>query len=365
MGEIRRTWICGERKAEFLAVLSSARVKGVSVRKSCIVMLINRRRVLRWQRREREGFGLEDLKSGPKKVLHALLPVERERILEIARKEEYADLSHRILAVTAWDRGLFFASFSTVYRILRSENMTVPRGVQTRRNGHSVAPVRNDIDGPNQRWCWDISCLLTYEKYIFLYLYLLLDEYSRKAINWLISWNQNAQESRLLLEGGLVNESILDLPEDKRPCIINDRGSQMKAKPIKRMFEDHHMPQMFSRPRTPNDNPFVESAFSTAKRSPKYPGRFRDRDEAIDYFTKYFKWYNIKHYHCGIDYVTPDQAHRRLRNPIVAERKNKLFEQQMLRKEVNQNQINNLPKWTKSEIISLTNRPSSYSVIHL
>ena len=82
---------------------------------------------------------------------------------------------------------------------------------------------------------------MTYEKGIYLYLYLLLDEYSRKAIHWLVSWHQTAEEARDLLEGGLIDENILDVPEDKRPEVINDRGRQMKAKSIRQMFEDHHM----------------------------------------------------------------------------------------------------------------------------
>jgi transposase InsO family protein len=80
----------------------------------------------------------------------------------------------------------------------------------------------------------------------------------------------------VLLEGGLVDQNILDLPEHQRPDLINDRGRQMKAKPIRRLCEDHGMPQLFARPRTPNDNPFIESAFSTVKRAPEYPGRFLD-----------------------------------------------------------------------------------------
>ncbi len=31
--------------------------------------------------------------------------------------------------------------------------------------------------------------------------------------------------------------------------------------------EDQHMPQLFARPRTSNDNPLIESAYSTAKRA--------------------------------------------------------------------------------------------------
>ena len=135
-------------------------------------------------------------------------------------------------------------------------------------------------------------------------------------------------------------ENILDLPEAQRPEIVNDRGRQMKARSIKTMFNLHGMPQLFARPRTPNDNPFVESIFGTVKTAPQYPGRFLDRTDAMGYFERYFRWYNTEHLHSGIDYVTPDQCHRGLRNQIVAERKKKLAAQQQLRKAVNRHGMN-------------------------
>ena len=108
-----------------------------------------------------------------------------------------------------------------------------------------------------------------------------------------------------------------------------------KAKSIRQMFEDHHMPQLFARPRTPDDNPFVESLFGTVKTAPAYPGRFLDRDEAVDYFNRFFPWYNTEHLHSGIEHVTPEQCHQGLRENIVTERKAKLQKQRLLRKEVN------------------------------
>ncbi len=316
-------------------MIERAKNKGVSMTRACALLIISRRRVVRWRRKWNRVKSLENLKPGPTEPLHKLLPVERESVLQMATKEEYADLGHRILAVTAWDLGLFFVSFSSVYRIMRSANLMSVRGVQRPHNGRSVPPVRKELTGPNQRWCWDISYLPTYEKGIFLYLYLLLDEYSRKALSWLISWHQTAQEAQRLLEWGLINENILDLPEDQRPEVINDRGCQMKAKPIKRMFEDHHMPQLFARPRTPNDNPFVESLFGSIKTAPQYPGRFLDRDHGIQYFDRYFPLYNTEHYHSGIEYVTPQQCHQGLRESIVARRNQNLEKQRRLRKEVN------------------------------
>jgi hypothetical protein len=31
------------------------------------------------------------------------------------------------------------------------------RGHNRHHNGRSLPPVRKEITGPNQRWCWDIS----------------------------------------------------------------------------------------------------------------------------------------------------------------------------------------------------------------
>ena len=72
--------------------------------------------------------------------------------------------------------------------------------------------MRKEINEANQRWCWDISYLPAYECGVFLYLYLLLDEFSRKALNWLVSWHHRAEEAREFLEGGLLQENILQLP---------------------------------------------------------------------------------------------------------------------------------------------------------
>jgi len=336
VGPIKGTWLETRIKQEILVVVGRAKGQGCSVRKSCQMLTINRRRVVRWQGRVRNGIQLNNLKPGAKTPWNRLLPVEEDQVLEMARQEAYVDMSHRILTVTAWDHGRFFLSFSSTYRILRAAGLAASRRGYHPHNGKSIAPVRKELTGPNQRWCWDISYLLTEEKGLFLYLYLLLDEYSRKALNWLISWEQSAREAKMLLDGGMLNENVLDLPEDDRPEVVNDRGRQMKAKPVKRLFEDHHMPQLFARPRTPNDNPFIESSFSTVKRHPEYPGRFLDREMAVQYFTGYFDWYNNDHYHSGINYVTPDQAHRGLMDEIVRERAEKLKQQRLLRKEANQ-----------------------------
>jgi putative transposase len=338
VGPITGLWINEQTKLEILAVIKTSQQQGVSVRRSCVILAIEHRRIVRWQGQVRQGASLTNRPPGPREPLHRMLAEEVDQIVAMARSQEYVDLSHRILAVTAWDKGLFQASFSTVYRVLKDQDLMSARAPGGAHNGNSKAPVRKELTGPNQRWCWDISYLLTFQKGRYLYLYVLLDEWSRKVIQWRIGWQQTAEESRLLLEGGLVEENILDLPEDKRPELINDRGRQMKARPIQRLCEEHGMPQLFARPRTPNDNPFIESAFSTVKRAPEYPGRFLDDAQAVLYFTRYFTWYNNEHYHCGIDYVTPQQAHTGQRENILQQRHVKKIAQRNRRREENQKQ---------------------------
>ncbi len=354
MGPIAGQWLNEPTKLEILMVIATSQQQGVSARRSCSILAIEPRRIVRWQARARQGQGLANLTPGPKEPWHRVLTEEIDQIVAMAKSQQYADLSHRILAVTAGDKGLFQASFSTVYRVLKERNLMTARGPGGAHNGNSKAPIRKDLTGPNQRWCWDISYLMTFQKGVYLYLYLLLDEWSRKAIQWRVNWQQTAEESRLLLEGGLVAQNILDLPEDQRPELINDRGRQMKAKPIQRLCEDHGMPQLFARPRTPNDNPFIESAFSTVKRAPEYPGRFLDDGQAVAYFDRYFTWYDTEHYHSGIDYVTPQQAHAGLRQKIVDQRRAKQLAQRRRRRVENQKQKTGTGKTNKHQTMTAT-----------
>ena len=175
MGPIAGTWLPAETKQAILLVIATSQGQGVSARRSCAILVISHRRVVRWQAHERLGLGLADGTPGPREALHRMLPEEIESIAAMAISQEYVDLSHRILAVTAADKGLFFASFSTVYRVLKARNLMTVRGPGGHHNGRSLIPVRKELTAPNQRWCWDVSYLMTLEKGVYLYLYLLLD----------------------------------------------------------------------------------------------------------------------------------------------------------------------------------------------
>ena len=303
-------------KTEILAVIDTAVAQGVRHCRACILVKIDERRVHRWRSRAER---LDDRAPGPLHAPHALLDSERDAIKQIALDEKYVDDSHRILTAKAADMGLFHVSASSVYKVMRKNNLTADRCHRSHRNGKSTAPDRPDLTGPNQRWCWDISYCRTIVKGIFLYLFVLLDEYSRKVVAWRISWNITYKEAMELLQEGLEIEGLIDV-EVKLPDLINDRGTQMKAKAFMKMCVTLGINQKFARPRTPNDNPFIESLFSTVKGYQTYPGWFTDDIEAITWFTVFFNFYNNERYHGELNYVTPVQKHNGLDVKIIERR---------------------------------------------
>ena len=308
-------WLDGQRKEEILALLKEAKAQGKSEEKSCALLQISARRIRSWKKR----VELENKKPGPTAAPHALLEEERESILKMARDEKYLDESHRILAVKASDEGLVQASASSFYRTMKEHDLTTARK-NNQSNGHSQKPEREDLNEPNKRWCWDISYLKTTVKGIFLYLYVVLDEYSRKVLAWRISWNLKHQEGMELIDDA-INREGLSAEQVEQIILHNDRGVQMKAKGFKKMLKDLGMEQKFSRPRTPNDNPFIEAAFSIVKGSSTYPQVFIDDEKAREYFTSYFNYYNTERLHGGIEHVTPEQKHTGLAEKIIAARK--------------------------------------------
>ena len=222
----------------------------------------------RWEARLKSSGTLDYHKPGPGQALHAIMPQERQWLKEFAGREETADYSFQMLAIKGAEYGLFFMSASSVRLILpREEGMGDDR--RGRRTGGSGAKPNRPEElsrGQNQCWCWDMSYLKTDVLRRFWYLYVLLDEWSRKVIAWRVSHSLSHEEGIGLLDDGIIAEKLLDVPREQRPVVVNDNGVQMKAKPVKQMFVDLGIEQTFFRPRTPEMTTRLWSHCSAASR---------------------------------------------------------------------------------------------------
>jgi len=230
--------------------------------------------------------------------------------VSLIRSPDHADQSCRELALSL-AQGIPTISVSHVtvwhYQVVLVCNG--PRGRQ--RHAHPrEAPDTDWVTGPNQLWDYDVTWLTTRERYVFLYLYSLLDHFSRKVVAWLVRETFTSQHLQTLWDHGLVNEGLLDCPHAHWPQSLSDRGAQMRAYSTRQYFEKLGIAQLFSRPRQPNDNPRIEAHFGTVKTHPAYPDHFADAPEAVTYFTQFYDWYNTIHPLTTVHMLTPDQVHR-------------------------------------------------------
>jgi putative transposase len=317
-----------------LAVIASVKAKGIARYQACELLQIKVRRVERWKAKIKSTGSIAYGKPGPRRVIHAIMPVEREALVEYVGREETVDYSFQALALKGAEEGLFWMSASSVRTILHEEGLAKDR--TGRRRGVRTKPNRPEaLTGPNQCWCWDISFLRTEILRVFWYLYVMLDEWSRKVVAWRVCRSLKGEEALALIDQAVITENLLTVPEDRLPVVVNDRGTQMKAKEVQQMFRDLGLTQIFTRPRTPNDNPFAEALFGTVKTAPRYPGWFPYNDETVvrSYFERYFTWYDHEHYHSRIGYVTPFQKHTGQAEAILLQRREQLVAQRERRKQ--------------------------------
>jgi len=307
-------------------VVAMAKQSGIGRHQSCEVLQISMRRIQRWESRLSVTGAMAYKKPGPRQASHTLLPSERTAVKEYAGREETVDYSLMVLSLKAAEAGLFYLSASSVRTVLLQEGLLQDRR-DIRKQGALQKPNRPEqLTGPNQCWCWDISYLKTDVRRIFWYLYVMLDEWSRKVVAWRVGSTLALEQAQGLIDDAILSEGLLDVPEDQRPVVVNDNGKQMKAKAVQQMFVDLGIQQTFARPGTPDDNPHIEALFSTTKRSPAYPGWFPADDGTVvqGYFMNYFDWYNKEHYHSGIGYVTPEQKHTGQAEMVLQQRKKQL-----------------------------------------
>ena len=235
-------------------------------------MAISLRTLQRWRRQfAGDGDGGDRRKGSVRHVAHRLSQQERQQILAVCNKPQYASLPPAQIVPALADQGAFLASESSFYRVLHAHQQVQRRG--RARPPQQPRPVpRRRADGPSQLWSWDITYLPTSVRGVWLYLYLVVDVWSRTIVAWDVQDREDATLEVRLEELGVLRS--------------------------------------FSRPRVSNDNPYSEALFRTAKYRPDYPSRpFAGKEEACQYAAAFVEWYVHEHRHSAIRFVTPQQRH--------------------------------------------------------
>lgn len=102
----------------------------------------------------------------------------------------------------------------------------------------------------------------------------------------------------------------------------SDNGSPMKGASLLATLQHLGVIASYSRPSVSNDNPYSESLFRTLKYRPEYPEHgFSDLEAARVWVSEFVDWYNTRHLHSAIGFVTPQQRHCGEDREILANRK--------------------------------------------
>jgi putative transposase len=253
-------------------------------------------------------------RSAPRPQPRALQAAERQQVLEVLHDERFWDAAPASVYATLLDEGVYLASISTMYRLLRQHGETGDR----RRHATHPARIKPELlaTAPNQCWSWDITKLHGPAKWTYYYLYVILDVYSRYVVGWMVATGEAASLAERLLAQTVTAQGV---PADTL-TVHADRGTSMTSKPVAMLLADLGVTKSHSRPHVPDDNPYSESQFKTLKHHPAFPDRFGCIQDARSFCQGFFDWYNAEHYHSGIALLTPADVHSGRAEQIITAR---------------------------------------------
>lgn len=293
-------------------MITEAAVNGAKLYKACSMLGLSLRTYERWKKSPDKT---DRRKGASKNVPNKLSDSEKKKILLIANSQDFASLPPSQIVPSLADKGEYICSERTFYRVLKSEGMQHHRG-RSRAPQKRICP-RLVAYQPNQIYSWDITFLPTEIKGKFFYLYLFMDIYSRFIVGWHIDESQDNKIAAKVFKD-ICNKSNISLHQ---LTLHADNGGPMKGATMLATMQNLGVIKSFSRPATSNDNPFSEALFKTVKYCPAYPRKpFNSLEQAKAWMENFTEWYNKKHRHSGIKFVTPYQRHHGLDKEILDKR---------------------------------------------
>lgn len=308
----------------------------------CKVLDFSVRTLQRWEKNPDQC----DQRQGPINIsIKQLSEAERIKIIEIANSVEYRNLPPSQIVPTLADRGIYIASESSFYRVLKQAELNAHRlNTQPRT---SLRPVPKVAVAPNEVWSWDITYLKSPVRGQYFFLYMIMDVYSRMIVGSEVYSCESSEYASALIVDSARRQKV----NKNQLTLHSDNGGPMKGATMLATLQHLGVVPSFSRPKVSDDNPFSESLFKTLKYRPSYPdGAFASISEARIWVERFVAWYNNEHRHSEINFVTPASKHRG-EDFVILQRRVSLYEEARSR---------NPQRWSKN-----TRRWNPVTEVHL
>ena len=300
-----------------VAVINDAVSQGVTQKQACRIFGIAPRKFRRWAKPK---------PVKPRTAWNRILEHERDAIEAAAWTPELLGKPVSHIFVHGHESAKFFASLSTVYRVLKAKNMVEPR-----KSWHRTTPyvsVHSLLDEGFSLLCYDGTQFRT-DSGIIVWAIPVMILPQRYLLH--IGHAINGVSSGDLTQS--VKEAYCLLPEHLTTKVLahSDRGSAMKASSTKQVIKELlGAPVHFGRPHMPDDQAWIEAFIRTLKYHRDAPRSFKLVDDVLQWLNRVPEIYNNDP-HSSLSYVTPLQALSGQKEVILNQRKQNLAAARMLR----------------------------------
>ena len=247
--------------------------------------------------------------------LGAAVPDEAEMAMRAAMQEivlaHHRRYGYRRVTVELHRRGMGI-NHKRVLRMMRTDNLLAVRfrkfvlttDSQHDRQVYVNLAARMTVTGINQLWVADITYIRLRVEFVFLAV--VIDRFSRKAIGWALDRTLAARVAVAALHQAVARRQ-------PPPGVVHhsDQGIQYASADYHQVLESHHMVPSMSRPANPYDNAVCESFMKTLKQEEIYCNQYADFDELSQHLEEFIgAYYNRLRLHSALGYRSPEEFER-------------------------------------------------------
>jgi len=254
-------------------------------------------------------------RAGYYRQLEETAPGEAEMKLRTAIQEivlaHHRRYGYRRVTAELRRRGMA-VNHKRVLRLMRSDNLLAVRFrkfVLTTDSQHDCQiyvnlAARMTLTGINQLWVADITFIRLRSE--FVYLAVVIDRFSRKAIGWALDRSLAARVAVAALQHAIAQRQ-------PPPGVVHhsDQGTQYASAEYNAVMSASQMMPSMSRPGNPYDNAFCESFMKTLKQEEIYCHEYANFEELSQHLEEFIDaYYNRLRLHSALEYRTPEEFER-------------------------------------------------------
>jgi len=299
------------------------------VRRTLMRLDINKSTFYNWLQRFDEGGvdALSDRKPKPESVWNKLNQKEQDGIIEMAL--ENPALSPRELAVSYTDSKGQFVSESTVYRLLKAQDLiTSPAYILMQASDKFQHPTCR----VNEMWQTDF----TYFKILgwgWYYLSTILDDYSRFIIAWRLCTGMTTSDVSDTLDDALQFTGLNTVKVKHKPRLLSDNGPSYISGDLAAYLDKHDMTHTRGRPYHPQTQGKIERWHRSMKNQVLLENYYSPGDLKLR-IGEFIEYYNHERYHESLKNLTPADVYYGRGQTILDRREKIKLETLAMRKQM-------------------------------